>query len=57
MRAKVIMTKKGEVIKLTKAEKEQWRKDMKPVWAKYEPEIGKDLMDAAIQVNGKHAAK
>jgi len=39
------------VIKLTKAEKEQWRKAMKPVWAQFEGEIGKDLIDAAQMAN------
>jgi len=50
-RAKVIDENKAAVIKLTKAEKEQWRKAMKPVWAQFEGEIGKDLIDAAQQAN------
>jgi len=50
-RAKVIDAKKAEVIKLTKAEKAEWRKAMKPVWAKFEDEIGKDLIEAAQQAN------
>jgi C4-dicarboxylate-binding protein DctP len=50
-RAKVIAAKKAKVIKLTKAEKAEWRKAMKPVWAQFEPEIGKDLIDAAMQAN------
>lgn len=50
-RAKVIDAKKAEVIKLTKAEKEQWRDAMKPVWSQFEGEIGKDLIDAALQAN------
>jgi C4-dicarboxylate-binding protein DctP len=50
-RAKVIEAKKAEVIKLTKAEKEQWRNAMKPVWSQFEGEIGKDLIDAAQQAN------
>jgi len=50
-RAKVIASKKTEIIKLTKAEKEQWRNAMKPVWTKFEGEIGKDLIDAALQSN------
>ncbi len=52
-RAKVIDAKKAEVIKLTKAEKAEWRKAMKPVWAKFEDEIGKDLIDAAQEANSK----
>jgi len=50
-RAKVIEAKKAEVIKLTKNEKDQWRKTMKPVWTQFEGEIGKDLIDAAQQAN------
>lgn len=52
-RAKVIESKKAEVIKLSKAEKEQWRNAMKPVWSQFEGEIGKDLIDAAQQANKK----
>jgi len=50
-RAKVIAAKKAEVITLTKAQKAEWRKAMKPVWAQFEPEIGKDLVEAAQQAN------
>jgi C4-dicarboxylate-binding protein DctP len=50
-RAKVIEAKKAEVIKLTQAEKEQWRNAMKPVWAQFEGEIGKDLIEAAQRSN------
>jgi C4-dicarboxylate-binding protein DctP len=52
-RAKVIDAKKAEVIKLTKAEKAEWRNAMKPVWAQFEDEIGKDLIDAAQAANNK----
>jgi C4-dicarboxylate-binding protein DctP len=52
-RAKVIAAKKAEVITLTKAQKAEWRKAMKPVWAKFEPGIGKDLIDAAQKANSK----
>ncbi|HUW00189.1 MAG TPA: TRAP transporter substrate-binding protein [Gallionella sp.] len=50
-RAKVIAAKKTEVTTLTKAQKAEWRKAMKPVWAQFEPEIGKDLVEAAQQAN------
>ncbi len=50
-RAKVIDAKKAEVIKLSKNEKTEWRKAMKPVWSQFEGEIGKDLIDAALQAN------
>jgi C4-dicarboxylate-binding protein DctP len=52
-RAKVIEAKKAEVITLTKAQKAEWRKAMKPVWAQFEPEIGKDLIEAAQEANEK----
>ena len=56
-RAKVIAAKKAKVIKLTKAQKAEWRKAMKPVWAEFEPEIGQDLINAALQANEPPAAK
>jgi C4-dicarboxylate-binding protein DctP len=56
-RAKVIAAKKAKVIKLTKAQKAEWRKAMKPVWAQFEPEIGQDLIDAALEANKPVAMK
>jgi C4-dicarboxylate-binding protein DctP len=56
-RAKVIAAHKAKVIKLTKAQKAEWRKAMKPVWAKFEPEIGQDLINAALQANEPPAKK
>lgn len=56
-RAKVIAAKKAKIIKLTKAQKAEWRKAMKPVWAKFEPEIGQDLIDAALAANKPVAMK
>ncbi len=50
-RQKVIDDKKAEVIKLSKDEVAQWRKAMQPVWKKFEGEIGKDVVDAAIAAN------
>jgi C4-dicarboxylate-binding protein DctP len=52
-RQKVVDDKKAEVLKLTKPELAQWRQAMKPVWAKFEGEIGKDLIDAAQKSNPK----
>lgn len=54
-RAKVIADKKAEVVQLTAAQKQQWRTAMKPVWTQFEGEIGKDLIDAALQANEKPA--
>jgi C4-dicarboxylate-binding protein DctP len=45
---------KNEFIELTPDEKAAWRKAMLPVWKKFEPEIGKDLIDAAAACNKKN---
>lgn len=50
-RQKIIDDKKAEVVKLSKAEMKPWREAMKPVWKKFEGEIGKDLIDAAEKSN------
>jgi C4-dicarboxylate-binding protein DctP len=50
-RQKVIDDKKAEVLPMSKAEVQAWRKAMQPVWKKFEPEIGKDLIDAALKAN------
>ena len=50
-RQKVIDDKKAQVLKLTKEEVGQWRQAMKPVWKKFEGEIGSDLIDAAAKSN------
>lgn len=50
-RQKVIDDKKAKLVKLTKKQRAAWRNAMKPVWAKFEDGIGKDLIDAAIVAN------
>lgn len=40
-----------EIIQLTPEEREVWREAMQPIWKKYEPEIGKALIDAALKAN------
>ena len=50
-RQKIIDSKQTEVIKLTKDEVNAWREPMKPVWKKFEGEIGKDVIDAATKAN------
>ena len=50
-RQKVIDSKKTEVLPMTPAEVAQWREATKPVWKKFEKEIGKDVIDAAQQAN------
>jgi C4-dicarboxylate-binding protein DctP len=52
-RQKVIDDKKAKLIQLNKKQREQWREAMKPVWAKFEGDIGKDLIEAAVAANKK----
>lgn len=42
---------KARVQKLTKADVAAWRKAMEPVWKKFEGDIGRDLIDAALKSN------
>ncbi len=48
---KIIADKKAEVVPMTKEQKAAWRTAMKPVWKKFEGEIGKDLISAAEAAN------
>jgi C4-dicarboxylate-binding protein DctP len=41
----------GVVRSLTAKEREAWVEAMKPVWKKFEKDIGADLMDAALKAN------
>ncbi len=41
----------GVVRTLTPAQRQAWVDKMKPVWKKFEKDIGKDLMDAALKAN------
>ena len=50
-RDKVIADKKAEVVPMTKEQKAAWRAAMKPVCKKFEGEIGKNLIDAALRAN------
>ncbi len=52
-RKKVIDEKKAEVLPMSKAEQAQWREAMKPVWSKFEADIGKDIIEAALAANKK----
>ena len=54
-RQKVIDDKKAKLVKLTNKQRAQWREAMKPVWARFEADIGKDLIDAAVAANQKPA--
>ena len=42
---------RSKILDLTDAERQQWVKAMKPVWKKFERELGKDLIDAALAAN------
>ncbi|HXK56941.1 MAG: TRAP transporter substrate-binding protein [Gammaproteobacteria bacterium] len=48
---KIVDSKRSEIITLTPAERAQWVEVMKPVWKKFEKEIGADLVDAAYNSN------
>jgi C4-dicarboxylate-binding protein DctP len=50
-RQKVIDDKRAEVLPMTKPELAQWREAMKPVWKKFESDIGKEYIDAAMSAN------
>lgn len=50
-RQKVIDSGRTEVLALTDEEIAKWREAMKPVWDKFEEEIGKDILDAAKAAN------
>jgi len=42
---------KAKIQKLTKEDTAAWRKTMEPVWKKFEGDIGRDLIDAALKAN------
>lgn len=48
---KIIDSKRSQIISLTDAERNQWVEAMKPVWKKFEKQIGKDMIDAAYKSN------
>jgi len=50
-RQKIIDSGRSEVVELTDAQRQQWVDAMKPVWKKFEGQIGKEYIDAAIQSN------
>jgi len=50
-RQKIIDSKRSTIIKLTPAERQLWVNAMKPVWKKFETEIGKEYIEAAVSSN------
>jgi C4-dicarboxylate-binding protein DctP len=50
-RQKVIDENKAKVLPMSKEHLTAWRTAMQPVWKKFEGEIGKDLINAALKAN------
>ncbi|MGZ5196065.1 MAG: TRAP transporter substrate-binding protein [Ramlibacter sp.] len=50
-RKKIADAGKAKIQKLTKDDVAAWRKAMEPVWKKFEGDIGRDLIDAALKSN------
>ncbi len=52
-RKKVIAENKAKVLPMSKEHLAAWRTVMQPVWKKFEDDIGKDMMAAALKANKK----
>jgi C4-dicarboxylate-binding protein DctP len=50
-RKKIADAGKAKIQKLSKEDVAAWRKAMEPVWKKFEGDIGRDLIDAALKSN------
>ena len=50
-RAKIIKAG-GKIRTLTRSQKAAWQKAMQPVWTRFQGDIGKGLIDAALAANG-----
>ena len=50
-RKKIADANKAKIQKLSKDDVAAWRKAMEPVWKKFEGDIGRDLIDAALKSN------
>ncbi len=46
-----ILDAKGTIRELTAEQRQQWVDAMKPVWSKFEADVGKDMIDAAVGSN------
>ena len=51
-RKRIAEAGKAKIQTLSKEDVAAWREAMKPVWKKFESDIGKDLIDAALKANG-----
>ncbi|WP_312680289.1 DctP family TRAP transporter solute-binding subunit [Stutzerimonas nitrititolerans] len=47
----IVASGKSEILVLTDEERAKWREAVQPAWAKFEGEIGKDLIEAAQAAN------
>lgn len=47
----ILDSKRSQLVTLSPAERQKWVEVMKPVWAKFEDQIGKDVIDAAVAAN------
>ncbi len=47
----IVESGRSEIIQLTKEERQKWVDAMKPVWEKFEEDIGKELIDSAVASN------
>jgi len=50
-KGKIAESGRSEILQLTDEERQKWVDAMKPVWKKFESDIGKDLIDAAAASN------
>jgi C4-dicarboxylate-binding protein DctP len=51
-KAKIVAAGTSQIHQLTPEQRKAWREAMKPVWAKFEDQIGKDLIEAASASSG-----
>ena len=49
---KIIASGRSEVVSLTPEERAKWVEAMRPVWTKFEKDIGKENIEAAVAANG-----
>jgi C4-dicarboxylate-binding protein DctP len=47
----IVDSRRSTIVSLSKAERQQWINAMQPVWKRFEKQIGKDLIDAAVASN------
>jgi C4-dicarboxylate-binding protein DctP len=50
-KAKIVSVGSNEVITLSNEQRQRWRAAMQPVWQRFENQIGKDLIKAALYAN------